>query len=262
MYKFFISATPASLLLSTNGSVSEQADSKKKAEIYINFPLDNLKNSITLCLSLIILYKKKFKMKRENTNKYIGDDAFIKMLEHYKCLTPISVIKMRFLGAICSPNKDLRPTDVISSFWGAGLEPRLQTREEADLFFKFFMGLWDELFDKVADNKVSLPKFLSKKDLKACCALRFEEIELGYVEGFWGGREDIEIPAFLAEIIDNLSELSSIYKALEKKLDRNDDIEEIKATLKHTDNMIEKTISFIIENSVLPRIETVQRVMN
>ena len=37
--------------------------------------------------------KKKSKMQ---ANKYIGDEAFIKMLEHYSCPTPLNVIKMRF----------------------------------------------------------------------------------------------------------------------------------------------------------------------
>lgn len=110
---------------------------------------------------------KKIKMKSQNN--YIGDDKFQKMLEHYKCPTPLNVVKMRFCGAICSPNLDLRPTDVISSFWPAGQEPRLETKEEADLFFKFFMGLWDDYFAKVQANRVSLPvhKFKGREELKA-----------------------------------------------------------------------------------------------
>ena len=106
----------------------------------------------------------------KSENKYIGDDGMAKMLEHYNCPTPLDVVKMRFAGAICTPNLDLRPSDVISSFWPQGEEPRLQTKEEADLFFKFFMGLWDEIFETVKENKVKLPKL--KKDaaaLKSFC---------------------------------------------------------------------------------------------
>ena len=61
------------------------------------------------------------------------------MLAHYACEAPLDIIKMRFAGAICSPNLKLRPTDVISSFWPEGRAPRLETKNEADLFFKFFM---------------------------------------------------------------------------------------------------------------------------
>lgn len=76
----------------------------------------------------------------QTENQYIGDDKFTKMLEHYQCPTPLEVVKMRFAGALCSPNLELRPTDVISSFWPSGQAPRLETKSEADLFFKF---LWD-----------------------------------------------------------------------------------------------------------------------
>lgn len=197
----------------------------------------------------------------KSQNNYIGDDKFQKMLEHYKCPTPLNVVKMRFCGAICSPNLDLRPTDVISSFWPAGQEPRLETKEEADLFFKFFMGLWDDCFAKVQANRVSLPvhKFKGREELKALCEDRFAEIELGYAEGFWGGREDLKIPAYIAEIIDSISDVAGIYRMLIKKLDKGADMEEISTTVGHSDSMVEKAISFIIENSVLPRIESLRR---
>ncbi len=92
----------------------------------------------------------------ESQNKYIGDESFKKFLGHYGCPTPLPVVKMKFAGAVCSPNLDLRPADVISSFWPAGQAPRLETKNEADLFFKFFMGLWDEVFQKVRENKIKL----------------------------------------------------------------------------------------------------------
>ena len=92
----------------------------------------------------------------ESQNKYIGDESLKKFLGHYGCPTPLPVVKMKFAGAVCSPNLDLRPADVISSFWPAGQAPRLETKNEADLFFKFFMGLWDEVFQKVRENKIKL----------------------------------------------------------------------------------------------------------
>lgn len=91
----------------------------------------------------------------ESQNKYIGDESFKKFLGHYGCPTPLPVVKMKFAGAVCSPNLDLRPADVISSFWPAGQAPRLETKNEADLFFKFFMGLWDEVFKKSEKTKLN-----------------------------------------------------------------------------------------------------------
>ncbi len=194
-------------------------------------------------------------------NKYIGDEKMTKMLAHYSCPTPLEIVRLRFAGAICSPNLELRPTDVISSFWPAGQAPRLETKDEADLFFKFFMGLWDEIFEKIKVNKIKLDK-LPVKDLQYYCQRRFAEVEQGYVEGFWGGKTDIKIPAFLAEIVDSLSDLSGVYASLGKKLEKGSDKDEIINALHAADSMVEKAIAFIIENSVLPRIESLTRTVH
>ncbi len=197
----------------------------------------------------------------QTENKYIGDEKMQKMLEHYKCETPLEVIKMRFAGAICSPNLDLRPADVIASFWPQGQSPRLQTKEEADLFFKFFMGLWDSIFNAVKSNNLKLDK-IHKQDLSYYCERRFAEVEQGYVEGFWGGRQDLKIPSYLAETIDSLSELAELYISMAQKINNGGNLQEIKKALLSTDKMVEKTFTFIIENSVLPRIESLRRTVN
>lgn len=204
------------------------------------------------------------KLKMESQNKYLGDDKFKKFLEHYKCPTPLDVVKMRFIGSICSPNLELRPTDVISSFWPAGQEPRLETKEEADLFFKFFMGAWDDAFEKVKNNKVKFdqPRKKDKDNLKQLCERRHAEIEWGFIEGFWGGKQDLKIPAYIAEIIDSLSDIAGIFPMLSKKLDNNANLDEISNTVANSTKMAEKAISFIIENSVLPRIDSLKREVN
>ena len=200
----------------------------------------------------------------ESQNKYIGDESFKKFLEHYDCPTPLPVVKMKFAGAVCSPNLELRPADVISSFWPEGRAPRLETKNEADLFFKFFMGLWDEVFQKVKQNKIKLEpvKLSTKEQIREACAARFAEVEGGYVEGFWGGKEDFKLPAFIAQMIDSLTELSGVYNTLAKKLDNGGNLEEISNTFRYTDKMVEKAVSFIIENSVLPRTDSLRRVVN
>ena len=199
----------------------------------------------------------------QSENEYIGDDKFKKFLEHYACPMPLNVVKMRFAGAVCSPNLNLRPTDVISSLWAENQAPRLETKKEAELFFKFFMGLWDEMFKLVRANKLTLPKLgkSAAADLSLRCRNRHEELEQGYLEGFWGGKEDLNIPAYIAEILDSLSELADVYMALAKKATGKTDDELLK-TAAHTDKMAERAIGFIIENSVLPRIEELQRKVN
>lgn len=198
----------------------------------------------------------------KSENKYIGDDKFKKFLEHYKCEAPLEVIKMRFAGAICSPNTDLRPTDVISSLWPENAVPRLETKNEAELFFKFFMGLWDEMFLAVKNNNIKLSRISLNDDLAAVCRERFEAVESGFVEGFFGGKDNLKIPAYIAEIVDSLSQLALLYKSLAAKIEKKDNLQNIFDAIIDCDKMAMKSIGFVIENYTLPHIAELQRKPN
>jgi uncharacterized protein YecA (UPF0149 family) len=197
----------------------------------------------------------------QSENNYIGDDNFKKFLEHYECPTPLNVVKMKFAGAVCSPNTDLRPTDVITSLWEENKSPRLETKNEAELFFKFMMGLWDQIFNQIRQNKFKLlpPEKDDKQDLRLWCQKRYEELECGFLEGFWGGCEDLNLTAYVAQIVDSLSEMADIYASLAQKNASGDNL---RSAVEQTDQIVQKSIDFIIENSVLPRIAAIERRMN
>lgn len=203
---------------------------------------------------------KNTKMKSEN--KYIGDDKFKKFLDHYSCPAPLDMVKMRFAGAICSPNLELRPTDVISSLWEEGKAPRLETKNEADLFFKFFMGLWDEIFSEVALQKLEMPKINRKDNLVEVCEQRYFLVEDGFVEGFWGGKQNVKIPAYVAEVADNLTALAEAYKSMVSKINPQNDNENIFNAVISCDKLVIKSVNFLIENYVLPRMEELKRTIN
>lgn len=201
-------------------------------------------------------------MQSENT--YIGDDKFERFLNHYACPASLDLVKLKFAGAICSPNGDLRPTDVISSLFPEHQQPRLATKNEAELFFKFFMGLWDEMFAIVQTNTLKLSdlKKTDKQALISLCHERAEQIELGFVEGFWGGCDNLNIPNFAAELINSLSDMAEIYETLAQKLEHSDDAKDILPVILNTDKTVEKTFSFLIEHLVLPHIAKLQQTMN
>ncbi len=192
----------------------------------------------------------------QSQNEYIGDDNFKKFLTHYGCPTPLNIVKMKFAGAICSPNYDLRPTDVISSFWREGEEPRLETKKEAELFFKFFMGLWDKIFEDIGYNALKLPKNEGSKAYDIAVN-RYDEIELGFLEGFWGGKENLKIPAYIAQIVDQLSELADVYEIIASRAQNGEADDVLIKTIKDTDKMVQKALSFVIENFTLPKIKNV-----
>ena len=200
----------------------------------------------------------------QSENEYIGDDKFQKFLNHYDCPTPLNVVKLKFAGAICSPNNNLRPTDVISSLFLEDKQPRLSTKSEAELFFKFFMGLWDEMFSIIQTNTLSLPAITEadKKDMVALCHNRAEQVEQGFVEGFWGGCESLNIPQFAAQLITSLSDMAGVYNMLALKLEKNGKEEDIMTVVQHTDATVHKTFKFLIENLILPHIAKLQRNIN
>ena len=200
----------------------------------------------------------------QSENVYIGDDKFNRFLEHYSCPTPIEVVKMRFAGAICSPNSNLRPTDVISSIFLENQQPRLSTKAEAELFFRFFMGLWDEMFIEVKTNTLKLSKIEKKNrdNLVNLCIRRADEIERGFVEGFWGGCETLNIPNFAAELVSSLTDLSDVYMILAEKLKKSENTDDILQVIENTDKTVEKTFSFLIENMVIPNISKLERNVN
>lgn len=190
----------------------------------------------------------------QSQNKYIGDEGMQKLLDHYECMLPLDVVRMRFAGAACSPNLELTPAMVISSLWKTGKEPRLQTKEEADLFFKFFMGCWDEVYAEVIKNNIKLPS-IKQELLNEYCDRRFDELEFGFLEGFWGGKKDFSMPAYVAEIVDSLSDLAKLYQSLRARIATEKDHNNLKSAIKEADKMVEKSISFVVENFVLPRIK-------
>jgi len=203
----------------------------------------------------------------QSENVYIGDDKFQRFLDHYHCTTPLDVVKLRFAGAICSPNANLRPTDVISSLFLEDKQPRLETKAEAELFFKFFMGLWDEMFLQIRTNTLNLPTFSVKKDdaeaVYSFCLKRYDTLEFGFLEGFWGGCKTLNIPQFAAELTTSLSELAQVYRVLAEKLKKDsDDLKNILKVIKNTDEMVEKTWKFLIEHLVLPNISKLEKTVN
>lgn len=186
-----------------------------------------------------------------SAEKYIGDAKLQKLLEHYKCKAPIYVIKMRFLGALCSPNLTLSPAQIITSFWEDGKSPRLETKSEAEIFFASFMGLWHLQAKKIKKENIRLntPSLKpNSEELRKHLQMRIEEIEYGFLEAFWGGVYDLDMPTIIAELIDSISELVGVYDNLLRRLSNDSgelDFDSIIKTASQTDAMAEKGINAV-----------------
>jgi hypothetical protein len=127
------------------------------------------------------------------------------------------------------------------------------------------MGLWDEMFKDISLNNLKLPKAKkgSKEDLILLCNHRSRQIECGFVEGFWGGLDKLDIPNFAAELINSLSDLAEAYYMLAQKLSKLDNVDDnIFNVIVNMDKKAEEIFSFLIEHLVLPRINDMQKKVN
>ena len=128
------------------------------------------------------------------------------------------------------------------------------------------MGLWDEMFVIVRTNTLKLEPFSHKDSdseaLKNFCSTRAQDIEFGFVEGFWGGCSTLNIPQFAAELISSLSDMAEAYEILAQKLDKTESPKDIYTVAQNTDKTVLKTIKFLIENLVLPHITNLERKVN
>lgn len=153
-------------------------------------------------------------MATSKASKYLGDAAVAKCLERYGSHTPFDLAFMRFMGAQASPNPDLVPVMVIASFWPDDKFPQFQTQEEANLFFSHFMGLWRRVEQRVADDKSLLRAKLNYKDADAfrlSLQARIDELEFGFIEGFWGGADDLPMASATAALIDGIGDHVQAY---------------------------------------------------
>lgn len=156
-------------------------------------------------------------MASKKSGKYIGDAGVAKFLEQYGSATPFHVVRLRVLGALASPNKDLLPVMVIASFWPEDKFPKFVTKDEADTFFSTFMGLWRRLekMSEASQNMLSATgKIPSLEDARETLLRRVEEVDAGFIEGFWGGLDDMPMPSATAALIDGLGSEAEAYHAL------------------------------------------------
>ena len=118
------------------------------------------------------------------------------------------------------------------------------------------------MFLAVKNNNIKLSHISLNDDLAAVCRERFEAVESGFVEGFFGGKDNLKIPAYIAEIVDSLSQVALLYNSLAAKIEKKDNRQNVFDAIIDCDKMAVKSIGFVIENYTLPHIAQLQRKPN
>ncbi len=138
---------------------------------------------------------------------YAGDGAIQKLLKRYGCPTPFHVVRMRFWGEIVSPAQKVSPAKTIESFWPAGL-PTFESADEANAFFQALMGLWNHLAGyhggSLSLKLTKVGAINSREGLHAAAKVRVEELYEGFMRGFTGGQEDLDVPAGAGNLLTRI----------------------------------------------------------
>ena len=140
------------------------------------------------------------------------------VLERYNCPHPLTVVRMRFWGAINSPAAHISPLEEIDALW-FGKRRSFETEDEAQTFYDVMIGFWNALAENRASGKPVAFAMRSglntSAGLKSAMAARHAELSDGFFSGFIGNlrpREPVEsgidrILGKLSDIIDEIKEL-------------------------------------------------------
>jgi len=142
-------------------------------------------------------------MKKPNL-PYIGDSVMRRFLERHGCSKPFHVVRMRFWGEIVSPSLKVSPVATVQGLWPAGL-PEFANERDANDFFQTMLGLWNRMAKfQTGSPGVKLQKIGrldTREGLRDAANLRVEELHDGFLHGFTGGGEHIDVPPGVGEIL-------------------------------------------------------------
>lgn len=147
-----------------------------------------------------------------------SDDAVAKLLDRYKCPVPFHAVRTRFLGNIASPAMAVSPIDMVKQLWGGEL-PVFDHIDEANILLSaLVMGLWNRLTrhqDRSAPFRLTRPNLASDREgLKVLAQIRREELD-GFVDGLFGGSQELDLPERAHRALQVLSEGRAIFAGVE-----------------------------------------------
>lgn len=135
-------------------------------------------------------------------------------LERHACPLPYHAVRARFMGAIASPEIQVKPMAVVLSLWGGEL-PEFQGLEEAQaLIDTLLTGLWNRLS---VHQDLSRPFRLTALDppvdsgaINRYASIRKEELE-AFVNGLFGDNEAMDLPESAHEAMGFLRDTLSFF---------------------------------------------------
>ncbi len=133
------------------------------------------------------------------------------VLEQYNCPHPLTVVRMRFWGAINSPAARISPMEEIDALWFGKRRP-FETEDEAQAFYDVMIGFWNSLAENRASGKpvafATRSGLKTIDGLKSAMASRYGELSDCFFRGFIGNlRPRIQLDIGIEHNLDKLSDV-------------------------------------------------------
>lgn len=146
----------------------------------------------------------------------ISDEEVRTLLQRYECPVPFHEVRARFLGNIATPVNSASPLKIVQGLWGGEL-PAFDSIDAAnELIGALIMGLWNRLTRHQERSSpfrlnriVTMP---TREGLAALALMRRQELD-GFVEGLFGGEEEIKLPERADRGLSGLGEMRALFAA-------------------------------------------------
>jgi hypothetical protein len=148
----------------------------------------------------------------------VSDEQIRGLLKRYACSVPFHEIRTRFLGNIASPAMNASPMEAVKRLWNDDLPEFESTEEAKELIGPLVMGLWNQL---ARHQERSTPFRLTRlttsatlQGVESLARTRRQELD-GFVEGFFGLNESLDIPERAHRGMDTLGNIRALFASLE-----------------------------------------------
>ncbi|MCA3664367.1 MAG: hypothetical protein IOB85_02550 [Methylobacterium sp.] len=170
----------------------------------------------------------------------MADEKTIKtLLAAHACPVPFHEIRTRFLGSIASPGLSVSPFEVMKRLWGGEL-PEFESLDAVnELIGALINGLWNSLtrHQKRSEPfrlmRTSVPE--TRAGLAELALIRRQELD-GFIEGLFGGADELDLPEKASSALDTLGEVRAMIAGVHQVASdpsKPAEVADITTTMKH-----------------------------
>ncbi len=186
---------------------------------------------------------------------YVGDDAFKAFLNEHGCRTSLKEIRMRFLGAMVSPGRDVDIYLLVEELVEFDM-PEFSDGSALEAFLHTFLGLWNVVAESSQHSPITLSPVgpvTTRGEIKDLLFRRIDEVVFGFLEGVWGDDDELSLTETKAAMLTAMEEAARPYQERLSEVAEKDvtaaelPVAELLHEISEVDEAIEEAITSLVE---------------